>query len=832
MTARQSSILFMLIRTITELLFVDNNHAASILIDLLFDISVIMLLGFLRSKKRRLKIRAIKPYERIVESVHTKLQLLLEAAHYIAHRDIQLWTEQLGRGAVDSLSQALRLLSDPSVARDAHLAELKECTKLCLAVISGESARIKQLNAGFVQRELTTHRDLFDEVETLPLTDEQRIAAIVMEDRNLLVAAAGSGKTSAVIGKIGYILETKMAAPDEILVLAFNNDAARELEKRNKGLLGGHLKNGKSVKTKTFHALGLEIIAETEGVKPSVSNLASDNAPWIDDLILELQFQDGDFAADWATFLAICPQAACDPHQFKNLEEWDQYVRETSGGKHYRTFKGEPVKSQGELAIANWLYTMGVPYQYEKPYEFVTADKHYGQYKPDFTLPSINCYLEHLALDDRGNPPRQFEKYEQSLEWKRSLHATKGTALIETTFADFVTDKLFPKLEQELASLGAEFSPYPPANILERVNGFQKTQAGRLLRTFIKHAKSSQISDAELMQRAQNRFRERIFAQLATKVRAAYEARLQEANELDFEDLIVRATQHIAAGRYRHNFRFILIDEFQDISQARGRLIKSLLDQAPNCKLFCVGDDWQSIYRFAGSDLDVFTEFSSYFGKTATHYLTKTFRSNQGIADVAAGFVQKNRRQLAKSVAAQDETRQDVIEARFYKSPSEIDRLIDEILSGINGADTHAGERHTVYILGRYNSQRPDNMHALCKKYRHSCAIEFKTIHKSKGRQADYVILLGLESGRGAGFPSEMADDPVLRLVMPQVETYPNADERRLFYVALTRAKHKVYLLGNLDAPSAFLSEVCRDYGAQPMVKVVPILARSSTAKN
>jgi DNA helicase-4 len=161
---------------------------------------------------------------------------------------------------------------------------------------------------------------------------------------------------------------------------------------------------------------------------------------------------DDEFATDWVMFRAVCFKSAKDPAEFKTVENWNQYVQANgeyqNGKRGFLTMNGELVKSQGELAIANWLYMNGVEYEYERPYEYETADRQYRQYRPDFYLPAIRAYLEHYALDKNGNPPATFGvRYNESLRWKEQLHAENGTSLMTTTFADFVSGELFPKLK-------------------------------------------------------------------------------------------------------------------------------------------------------------------------------------------------------------------------------------------------------------------------------------------------------------------------------------------------------------------------------------------------
>lgn len=589
---------------------------------------------------------------------------LLNRPRYLAHYDLTRWLDHIQKRHGKSAQSVFQTLQSPLFPWDRAPEALRQQFKTIQLALGDNSAKaIQERNNKFVNSELLEFEQFFKQVEKTPLTEEQAKAAVVMEDRNLLIAAAGSGKTSSVVGKIGYALKRDLVKPEQILVLAFNNHAARELETRIGDRLGDIL-GEKTIKVKTFHALGLEIIANVEGVKPSVPDFVSDSSgsgrTFIGELITELQTKDPDFGREWIFFNTYYFQSAADPATFKDARDWEKYVKETgdyaNGQNGYRTLNGELVKSQGEQAIANWLFMQGIPYQYERAYEYNTADQEYRQYFPDFYFPEIDTYLEHYALDQYGNPPAAFgEKYRQSMEWKRALHAEKGTDVIETTFSDFQAGTLFTKLEAELKRRGAQTKPRSLNDIHTHIKGWLDriwAELPGLILTFIKHAKSNQVSAETLAARANShrqKARAKSFVNIVCKLIAEYEKKLAAAGALDFEDMIIKASQYADSGKFQHPWRLILVDEFQDISRARANLLTGLLKHAPECKLFAVGDDWQSIYRFAGSDIGIFTNFPGHFGKTETNFLTQTFRSNQGIATVAAEFIQKNSAQVQNS---------------------------------------------------------------------------------------------------------------------------------------------------------------------------------------
>lgn len=279
----------------------------------------------------------------------------------------------------------------------------------------------------------------------------------------------------------------------------------------------------------------------------------------------------------------------------------------------------------------------------------------------------------------------------------------------------------------------------------------------------------------------------------------AYQQHLRDTNTIDFEDMVGRAIEYVENGRYQSPYSYILVDEFQDISASRARMIKALLAQNPDNSLFCVGDDWQSIYRFTGSDVTMTKKFEGYFGYTATIILDKTFRFNNKIGTVASKFVMQNSTQIAKQIQSHK-----IIE---HPAVSVIKSNQDQVglnaaLSAINAkADANA----SVLILARFNFRKPD-LSDLKRQYS-KLKLQFMSVHASKGKEADYVIVLGLEKGK-QGFPPEKTTHPLLELLLPKAEAFAHAEERRLFYVALTRAKHHVYLVSDANKVSDFVKEL------------------------
>ncbi len=661
-------------------------------------------------------------------------------------------------------------------------------------------------NETFVANELTRSRAFFDRIETRPLTEEQRRAVVVDGQRNLVVAAAGSGKTSVIVAKAGWLLRKEYRTPSELLLLAFARNAREEMEERIGDRFGTAVV--RAVTVRTFHSLGLAIIGEGEGRRPTLAAVAEDDQALLDLLkgIMTDLFVQGELSA----ILVEWFQGRCAPyrseHEFRNWGEYHDYIRKFD----IRSLKGETVRSFEECEIANFLWLNGVAYEYEAAYEHETATAEKRQYKPDFHLPDYGIYVEHFGINADGNtaPFIDREQYRQGMDWKRSVHAAYGTKLIETFSYERAEGKLLRNLQEKLAAHGVNFSPIPPEDVFAALEGQGRIDPFmRLVATFLQNFKLSRLSFSELSGRVDghpDKARARAFLAVFRPIFERYQDVLARSGEIDFHDMIGRATDLVEAGRYLSPFRYILVDEFQDISPARARLLKALLDSSPGAQLFAVGDDWQAIYRFGGSDIAVMREFGDQFGPFERIDLATTFRCADRIASVATDFVLRNPAQIRKAVRS---TRKADRPAVYIGFPGGQELpLLKEALDRIaEDARLHGGTSD-VLLMSRYRHQRPRNMNAWAKQYP-GLRFTWMTVHRAKGLEADYVVVLRLCSGK-YGFPSEIADDPLLDLVMAAPEDHPDAEERRLLYVAITRARRRVFLLADGGPPSAFVTEL------------------------
>ncbi|QQX79775.1 UvrD-helicase domain-containing protein [Shewanella sp. KX20019] len=721
------------------------------------------------------------------------------------------WCQSLCEPACEPLCQSLNL----STHTKAALAKLQQFYRW-------NKATITQLREDYIQSQLLKHADFFDHVETNPLTNKQRLACVIDDDNNLLLAGAGTGKTSVMVGRAGYLIESGKAQASEILLLAYGRKAADEMDQRIKDKLGTD-----DIKASTFHSLGLKVIAEAEGAQPSLS-------PWVDDekakdkwvqQTLEHLIEDVGYRKSLFEYFSQYYYVEKSPFEFESEGEYFTYLTDND----IRTLKGERVKSFGELYIANWLFSNGIEYQYEAKYEHDVSSIDFRQYQPDFYLPEYGIYIEYYGVDAAGDtaPFIDNNAYLESMAWKRQLHQQRGTTCVELFYYQHKKGQLIAELKQALSAFQVQYSPLPDEAILETLHELGRvTELAKLFSQLIGLYKAACVDDKGLeavFKNAADPKQVRSAFNLLAPILRRYQQRLSTAGVIDFEDMIAKALSYIQAGQFISPWRYIMVDEFQDISEPRARLVRALRDSCSassitSASLFCVGDDWQAIYRFSGADVSLTTKFTKYFGATAKTYLDRTFRFNSSIGDVASQFVSMNPQQLKKDIRSNVTVTQPAIsliqrgehQAATIEEPSA--NALEQALSAITvrvgqGAD---GVKHkpTVYLLGRFWFHLPDSngLRQLKLKYP-SLTIECQSFHASKGKEADYVVITGMKTGKH-GFPSQKVTPALLEAFLPQAEDFEFAEERRLFYVALTRAKHRVYVVADMTDVSPFVVEL------------------------
>jgi len=677
---------------------------------------------------------------------------------------------------------------------------------------------IEKSNTLFIKNEKINEKKFLDTIEANPLTEKQQEAVLVNENNNLILAGAGSGKTSVIVAKVAYLIKKNILTPSEILVLAFNKNAKEELEERFN-------KQNIDVKVKTFHSFGSSIIGEILSQKLILCPMAEDPkvmTKFIKDTIQNLLVSIEGFLENFLVLMAYFKLPYKNESEFKSIGEYYDYqksygiktlkhkviIKGEKQGKTLLTLKEEIVKSHQELVIANFLTLNGINYLYEEPYEHKTETSEKRQYQPDFFLPDYKIYIEHFGID-RNNKTAPYvdnKEYIEGIKWKIELHAKYNTPLIQTFSYEFSENNLLELLKEKLLRHNVIFRELELAEIAELLKEpIKDNQFTKLFTTFLAHYKSNRHSIGNLKDKSEKNERDRLFLKIFEFIFNEYNSYQERNSCIDFDDMIVKALECIETSNYTHSFKHIFIDEFQDISNTRAQLIKALLP-INNTSITAVGDDWQSINRFAGSNIQIIQDFQEIFGASKTVALDYTFRFNNIISDIASTFVQKNPHQIKKDIKTIKQQDSNKFSILLYWTTGDNKVDLKYILDLISKKEQ--SEKKSIMVLVRYKFLYKE-LKELGNLYS-NFDVTFSSVHGSKGNEADYVIILNIDKGE-FGFPSKIVDDPILDMVIPQGENFEDAEERRLFYVALTRTKGTVFLLSDIHNKSPFIDEIIED---------------------
>lgn len=729
-------------------------------------------------------------YVRLAQKLDDEFHQMMSEDLYLNNRRLSQWVSETTT-LVEEFEN-IRKLDYGWVARLANF--LDEAT-----------LRRKQHNEAFIATKKVEFANFFSSVENSPLTDRQIEAILADEDAMLVNAGAGTGKTSTVVGKIGYLVQSGIAAPDEILALAYGKDAATELRERVKDRLGV------DVEVRTFHSFGQELTQKAHGHRIEIADVASDERSL---LALLAQFvreiwEEPTGAKLLQEFFSLHRYPAKYLEDFDSEKDYKVYLRKFEP----RTLKGELVKSFEELLIADWLLTNGVAYKYEHPYQINLAGGNRRQYRPDFYLSDYGIYLEHFGVGKNGEtaPGIDSVKYKSQMLWKRELHKKHKTTLLETYSWQRRDGVLFKALEDSLKLHSVKLVPGGGDEVRQLIKtlAMDKKKVA-LFKDFLVAFKENQLSADVLGAKIStlshaDRARPYCFFEIFQKIFSKYQGYLDERKQLDFSDCIRHAVVALDSGSLGLNFKRVIVDEYQDISSGRFNLLREILSQQNDCRLMAVGDDWQSIYGFSGSDIEKSTEFEKYFEGATVVPLDRTFRFTKPIIAVSSDFIKCNPQQLHKEVVGRDSTVKRPVHLMFF--PDRDSANLEAILAEVS-SEIPPRKKWTVFLLGRYKflAPAPEEISRLNEKFPR-LELEFTSIHASKGREADAVVLLGLEGGK-YGFPGTIERDPLMNLVISGEYGFPDAEERRVLYVALTRARSKVVISARTDLPSSFLNEL------------------------
>ncbi len=684
------------------------------------------------------------------------------------------------------------------------------------------------------------------------LNDKQKEAVVSEEKRLLVLAGAGSGKTKTLLQKLIYLIDTKGVQASQIMAVTFTRNAANEMIDRliMSADTSGEYKERISDKKLTINE------------KQRLRRQYSLRYTWINKLTIKTFHSfcysllknyganefDNQFRmlGDNANVAGHYPNTMA-PESFFNIIHkmlisccseidyllklkryiLDYYVDEKHfreighdgvihGGLYYTTLKGDKVRSKSERDIADWFFRRGIKYRYEPDINFKDFD-----FKPDFFLPDADLYIEHVS--GKSYPTeRKEEQFEVSgkLLVKTYEHTMKNSNLINIALERIVKGRLSSSYTANNAvTFEEEFRTYH-----EQIKDFLR-QALRV----IDMVKVENLNFEAIYQNSQTDQHERVreFYALIYPLFTKYDMYCINKSYLDFNDLIIRTInvlkkQEDIKDVFQSKYKYILVDEFQDVNNLQVDLLKHLL--SPESSLFCVGDDWQSIYGFRGSEIDYIINFEKYFNNAKIIKLNLNYRSNDTIVEASNEVIRKNKHQIDKDITAWKKSKSKI---HIYPAKCNED-AIEYVVKEIRKFIKQGYEPNDLLILYRRNKMFQPFSSALRK---HGLQIPGRTIHSAKGLEARIVFILGLTEGFG-GFPDIWMDDRILQVVKKVKHTRMLEEERRLFYVALTRAKDELFLITELGNESSFIKEIPEDFAIKYSVELNPIISTENNCPN
>ena len=805
--------------------------------------------------------------------------------------------------------------------------------------------------------------DIFDEK-----FDKYQLEAILSETKSsLIVAGAGSGKTTTILGRILYLLAEKNSIPNDLLILVFNKDIAQEIRdklikiaedierKKNpkytnlvEKIINLATTKGLKKNVHTFHSFGYQVVnkkqRELNKKFLDVNQELSYKDPKNLLPILKILFDDKKISKLLLNYFVNKNEIKDIFTQIKNLEEYNNYIRPDK-----KTLLGEKVKSFEELEIANYLFLKGIEYKYEDLYK---GEKGKEPYKPDFHIyistgdKKYDLYLEHFALNKENQAPRYFKnpkEYVDEYHKKKKLMKHDGEDLVCTYSHQFTDQSIFDHIDNELKkrkiiysdadiekALAKLINPkdktYKCYKILELLG--KATELYKLnelsMEKLIKEFCLKEISSKEVLKGKSKLVylfisiidfflkipsydkgygsKLKAFVQIFEKFYNEYQNILKKTNTIDFDDQIIKC-KNILIKENKTNYNHIIVDEFQDISEPRAEIIKSLQRNNSNLKLFVVGDDWQSVNGFAGSNYKIMTKyFSKYFGPVKDFHIKYTYRFNDKVCSITKKFIEKNKDLIKKNLISfhgekkenKKWNEQIPVEITLIPSIKKLsvgmniyhnffgDGNIKKVESGsylvqfenelsnidfreLKYVDVIFGKKIIEDIIKRIKSIKKKQINEIMflTRLKHETysdnaffkslikslekefnlkkieirkegvlefqtkfcnKISFKTIHKAKGLEADYVFLLKTYSSP-QGFPHSKEDEKLLvPFTAGSYSEHQEKEEERLFYVALTRSRNKTFIYA--DQENIFIkriikeNEINNDYTIKKLIQI------------
>ena len=729
---------------------------------------------------------------------------------------------------------------------------------------------LNETNRKFIESKLEEYKEYFDQLftnsgEKINLDEEQRKIILRDDDYCLINAGAGSGKSTTMAAKVKYLVDKLHIKPEEIIMLSFTKKSSEDLDEKVNDILD------LGISVSTFHSLGMKFIRkfypypvqilgeneQKEIVCSYIKELYKDKTKLRELIFLFKQYGNRNYIA--RGFIENFDKFDTFEDYFEDYKKRKYNIEASKKGgihkyllnrlsseKSLYTIRNEKVKSIGELRIANFLYINGIDYEYEKLFEEkVDEDR---SYKPDFTIDyqGKKIYIEFFGLSNCYNEKnelnkKEINKYNRIRKIKENYQESHNYDFInldyKTPDGDFIKT-----LKKELENRNVEFKRKKDEEVFNRIlnnnlnaeffkftdliikfiDTFKNMLVDNEDYMFYKRISEIQTENFKYFCYSQDNIKEAEYRikgiEFLREIYKYYQKYLTEHQMIDYSDMINLTYKNVikeVKNKYPEmNYKYVIVDEYQDITFQRFLFVKKLIEYF-NAKLISVGDDWQSIYAFTGSRLELFNKFSEIFINSKDDmYLSTTYRYGQELVDITSKFILENDKQSKKNIKAV-KTLKNPIEIYEYKPFSEDEEIYNLIHKLYN-----ENPNYQILILARTNSclyelanskffEKGINDTLICKDLP-DAKIEALTMHRSKGLTADQVIVFGLREkifpskGRAYHWIFEYFKLDTIK------EEMPFAEERRLFYVALTRTRNKVYLVvpNSSKAKSEFIKEI------------------------
>jgi DNA helicase-4 len=682
------------------------------------------------------------------------------------------------------------------------------------------------------------------------LNDKQR-EAVVSEDKRLLVlAGAGSGKTKTLLQKLIYLIEEKGVSPSSILAITFTKNATNEMIDRliisadqtgeyEKILFDKRLSKEEKDKerfqqqrkykwidgltVRTFHSFCYSILRnygvnefdnkfriigdEKKNEEDELSkHVAPETVSEVVHKLLIEQCEDTEFLLQLKRYIL---DYIIDKIHLKKTD--GKYL--PKDGKYFTTLDGTKVRSKSEQFIADWFYRHSIKYEYEPLLNIKDFAFH-----PDFYIPEANLYIEHVSDKSFSTKDKEEQFQKGNLLLVKTFEAmTKDSALFNHTLDKVVKNRL-PANYHKTVSL----------NYKEEFNGYHedvKDFVAQIMR-ITDMIKVENIDVDLVLENARKDQHERVrnFYELAIPIVKKYVDYCTNKSYLDFNDLISRSTSLFQnhediANKYKSKYQYILVDEFQDVNNLQVDLIKLLLtDQT---QLFCVGDDWQSIYGFRGSNVSYIVDFENHFPNSKVIKLNLNYRSTQNIVGASNEVIKHNKFKVEKEIQASKKSEHKIVVYSGSNQDENIQFCFDKVKELLEDGLTNDD------ILFLYRRSKMYSPYFFRFK-NEGMRVQSKTIHSAKGLEAKVVFIIGLTEGNG-GFPDIWLEDRIFQVIKKANHDLLMEEERRLFYVAITRAKDKLFLITEKGNESSFLKEIPETFTVKTSIPIKSVVEKVIT---